>query len=76
MISLGLHIIILQFDLEMKSKDGFIATEYFEATQNAFGQTCWNDTQVRLLGREVTDGYSQANTGMRSLLGLSNFLCC
>jgi hypothetical protein len=62
MISLGLHIMILQFDLEIKSKDGFIATEYFEVAQNAFGRTCWNDTQVRLLGREVTDGYSPSNS--------------
>ena len=41
--------------------NGFIATEHFKVAQNAFRQTCWNDTQVRLLGQEVTDGHSLSN---------------
>ncbi len=36
----------------------FTATGYFEVHRTAFRRTRRNDTQVRLLGQEVTDGYS------------------
>ena len=48
--------------LRDKIKGRFIATEYFELARNAFWRTRWNDTQVRLTGREVTVRYSLPNT--------------
>jgi hypothetical protein len=68
MISLGWLIIILQFDLEIKQKDNFTATEYFEVAQSAFVRTRWNNTQVRLLGQDVTGGYSLTNTNCKKYL--------
>ncbi len=52
------HLIILQFNVEIKEKADFTATEYFEVARTVFGCTCWNDTHVGLLGQEVTDEYS------------------
>jgi hypothetical protein len=38
--------------LRDKVKEQFISTEHFEVARNSFGRTCWNNTQVRLLGQE------------------------
>ena len=38
-----------------------MATEHFEVARKAFRRTRWNDTQVRITGREVTRRYSLSN---------------
>ncbi len=46
-----------------KVKADFTATEHFKVSQTTFGRTCWNDTYVGLLGREVTVEYSLSQQG-------------
>jgi hypothetical protein len=61
MIFPAFHTSYFSVGLRDKIKGGFNATVNFKVAQTEFGQTWWNYTQGRILGQEVTDGYSLSN---------------